>query len=256
MDARVPLRTIASLHESVIDYADRVHDLRSPSDVLNELHDITKKVSLPVLGAARFRPKAAGWDALQLGSSVFLHKAVPKGWWEEYQKKARGKFRHLLFMAQSSMVPHTWAEAKQIVDPIGIDRWSDELFLKYGIRDGLSCPAAGRWVVVFWSRRDLAKALDRQTRNMIFAAASFSALRLEQLTRPDFTRSEETARLTPREIAVLRLISTGAQSREAAKALGIGEETVRSHVKGAQLKLGVRNRAHAVAEALRQNLIP
>ena len=91
---------------------------------------------------------------------------------------------------------------------------------------------------------------------MIFAAASFSALRLEQLTRPDFAPTEGPARLTPREIAVLRLISTGAQNREVAEALGIGEETVRSHVKRAQLKLGVRNRAHAVAEALRQNLIP
>ena len=41
--ASVPLRTIAGLHESLIDYANRVHDLRSPGDVLNELHDITKK---------------------------------------------------------------------------------------------------------------------------------------------------------------------------------------------------------------------
>ena len=88
----VPLRTIAGLHESVLDYANRVHDLRSPSDVLNELHDITKKVSLPVLGAARFPPKAAGWDSVQLGNSVFLHKGVPKGWWEEYQTLARGKW--------------------------------------------------------------------------------------------------------------------------------------------------------------------
>ena len=40
--ASVPLRTIAGLHESLIDYANRVHDLRSPGDVLNELHDITK----------------------------------------------------------------------------------------------------------------------------------------------------------------------------------------------------------------------
>ena len=61
----VPLRTIAGLHESVIDYANRVHDLRSASDVLNELHDITKKVSLPVLGAARIPPKAAGWDSVR-----------------------------------------------------------------------------------------------------------------------------------------------------------------------------------------------
>ena len=173
----------------------------------------------------------------------------------EYQALARGKFRPLLFLAQSRMDPCTWAEAKQILEPIGIDRWSDELFLKYGIRDALSCPVGGRWVVVFWSRKALSM-LEQQTRNMIFSAASFSALRLEQLTCPDFAPTEGPARLTPREIAVLRLISTGAQNREAAEALGIGEETVRSHLKGAQIKLGVRNRAHAVAEALRQNLIP
>src|SRR5436190_12742418 len=76
--ASVPLRTIAGLHESLIDYANRVHDLRSPGDVLNELHDITKKASLSVLGAARFPPKAAGWDSLRPGSSVFLHKGAPK----------------------------------------------------------------------------------------------------------------------------------------------------------------------------------
>ena len=141
-----------------------------------------------------------------------------------------------------------------MVEPIGIDRWSDELFLKYGMRDLLGCPVGGRWVVGFWSHKAL--SIDQQTRNMIFAAASFSALRLEQLTRPDFARTEGPARLTPREIAVLRLISTGARHREVAKALQIGEETVRSHLKKAQLKLDVRNRAHAVSEALRQNLIP
>ena len=75
----VPLRTIAGLHESVIDYANRVHDLRSPSDVLNELHDITKKVSLPVLGAARFPPKAAGWDSLQPGKFRFPAQGSPEG---------------------------------------------------------------------------------------------------------------------------------------------------------------------------------
>ena len=77
--ASVPLRTIAGLHESVIDYANRVHDLRSPSDVLNELHDITKKVSLPVLGAARFPPKAADWDSVLLEKSFFVHREPRRG---------------------------------------------------------------------------------------------------------------------------------------------------------------------------------
>jgi DNA-binding CsgD family transcriptional regulator len=65
-----------------------------------------------------------------------------------------------------------------------------------------------------------------------------------------------STRLTPRELAVLRLVSTGTPHREIAKALEIGEETVRTHLKKAQIKLGVRSRSHAVAEALRQNLIP
>ena len=44
--------------------------------------------------------------------------------------------------------------------------------------------------------------------------------------------------------------------REVAEELGLGEETIRSHLKKAQTKLGVRNRVQAVAEALRQHLIP
>ena len=38
--------------------------------------------------------------------------------------------------------------------------------------------------------------------------------------------------------------------------LELGEETIRSHIKKAQMKLGVKDRLHAVAEALRHQLIP
>ena len=89
-------------------------------------------------------------------------------------------------------------------------------------------------------------------RILLQAASSFAAQRLEHLTGLDGLRS----RLTAREIAVLRLVSRGRQASEIAKGLGLGEETVRSHLKKAQVKLGARNRAHAACEALRQNLIP
>jgi DNA-binding CsgD family transcriptional regulator len=62
--------------------------------------------------------------------------------------------------------------------------------------------------------------------------------------------------LTSRELAVLRLVSAGGQTRDIAQALGLGEETIRSHLKKAEIKLGVRNRTHAACEALRQALIP
>jgi LuxR family quorum sensing-dependent transcriptional regulator len=62
--------------------------------------------------------------------------------------------------------------------------------------------------------------------------------------------------ITPRELAVLRLASMGRRTAEIAKVLGLGEETVRSHLKKVQSKLGVGNRAQATAEAVRQQLIP
>jgi LuxR family quorum sensing-dependent transcriptional regulator len=91
---------------------------------------------------------------------------------------------------------------------------------------------------------------------MIFAAANFAALRLEQLAGPDPGRIGSGVRLTSRELAVLRLVSTGRQTHDIAQALGLGEETIRSHLKKAEAKLGVHNRTHAACEALRQNLIP
>jgi LuxR family quorum sensing-dependent transcriptional regulator len=144
----------------------------------------------------------------------------------------------------------------QMLDPIGIDRWPYELSLKYGIRDALTCSVGRRWLVAYWSGRNLRKALTQPYRIILFAAASFAALRLEQLIDRDPRLLGRRTRITPRELAVLRLVSSGRQTAEIAKALELGEETVRSHLKKAQGKLGARNRSQAVAEAIRQQLIP
>ncbi len=247
----------AGLLDGLIDYANRVEELRSPDDVLNELHAVTTRhLPLSVLGAARFPLKSGDWESLTLGKSVFLHKDAPEGWWHEYHDIAQGKFRPMLYLAASSMASHTWTEARRTFQPIGVDQWTFELALKHGIRDGLTCPVGGRWVVVFWSSKELSNIVTRSMRIMIYAAASLAALRIEQLIDPDPNHVGSHARLTPRELSVLRLVSRGAQFREAAEELSLGEETVRSHLKKAQSKLGARNRAQAVAEALRQHLIP
>jgi len=247
----------ADLQSKLLEYASRIDELATPTDVLDRLHTITTK-SLPlcVLAAARFPVRDADWSSMRPGKSVFLHHEVPKGWWEEYDALARGKFRPHLFLARSSLASHTWTEVRRLFDPIGVDRWSDELAMKYGMRDGLTCPVGGRWVVAFWSRRVLSNILTQPARIMLFAAANFAALRLEQLTGPDTNRIGSFARLTCRELAVLRSVSTGGQTQEIAKALGLGDETIRSHLKKAEAKLGVRNRTHAACEALRLNLIP
>jgi DNA-binding CsgD family transcriptional regulator len=169
---------------------------------------------------------------------------------------SRAEYNPGLMVARSCLMALTWTETMQMLDPIGIDRWPYELALKYGMRDAFICSVGQRWMVCYWSQKVLSNDLTQPLRIILFAAASFAALRLQQLTGPDPRSIGERAAVTPRELAVLRLVSLGKRIEEVAKLLGIGEETVRSHLKKVQTKLGVHNRAHAVAEAIRQQLIP
>ena len=252
-----PVAAFGDFQARLVDYASRIGELRTPNDVLGALHAITtKSLPLHVLGAVRFPVNAIDWASLQLEKSVFLHKDVPDGWWEEHAALSPGRFSPLVFLARSSLTSYTWTEVHRLFEPIGIDRWGFELALKYGMRDGLTCPVGGRWAVAFWSRRVLSNVLTQPCRIMIFAAANFAALRLEQLAGPDINRVGSRARLTNRELAVLRLVSTGGRTQDIAQALGLGEETIRSHLKKAEAKLDAHNRSHAACEALRQNLIP
>ncbi len=61
--------------------------------------------------------------------------------------------------------------------------------------------------------------------------------------------------LTGREREVLQLLAQGRRMEEIAAGLGIGSETVRTHIRKASERLGATNRTHAVAIAIRHNLI-
>ena len=61
--------------------------------------------------------------------------------------------------------------------------------------------------------------------------------------------------LSQRELEVLRLVAGGATNREVARKLFISEATVKTHLLHLYDKLGVRDRAAAVAEAYRRDLL-
>ena len=230
---------------------------RTPDEVLETLHVLASKyLAISVLGAARFPLKTSDWRSTRLGRDAFLHPSVPEGWWEEYVAMAKREQDPGVMMARSSLMGCTLTETVRMLEPIGIDRWPIELSHKFGMRDALTCSVGRRWLVSYWSSKPLQNILTQPGRILLFAAASFAALRLEQLIDHDPRWMGKTARITPRELAVLRLISLGKTTDETARLLGLGEETVRSHSKNAQSKLGVRNKTHAACEAIRQNLIP
>jgi NarL family two-component system response regulator LiaR len=88
------------------------------------------------------------------------------------------------------------------------------------------------------------------------AAAGTASLSPELLTRltqalrrpppPDPLQA-----LSPRERDVLRLIARGHSNRQIARDLAIGEQTVKTHVRGILAKLGLQDRVQAAIFALR-----
>lgn len=71
------------------------------------------------------------------------------------------------------------------------------------------------------------------------------------------SRAVEVARqpLTAREIEVLGLLAAGLGNKTIAARLGISEHTVKTHVTSVYAKLGVSNRAEAVAVAVRDGVL-
>jgi len=238
-------------------FSNQVTRAKTPGQILDGLDEFASTIlPINVLGVGRMPQRTSDWRSIRLGREVFLHSSAPVGWWDEYAAKAAQGYDPGIMMAKTSLVAYTWTETMRALEPIGIDRWPYELALKYGIRDALTCCVGQRWLVAYWSRQVLCNVLTHPLRMLLIAAAGFAALRLEEVIGEDAKRVGNRPPITARELAVLRLVSLGKGTSEIAKLLGIGEETVRSHLKKVQAKLGARNRAHAAADAVRQQLIP
>ncbi len=65
---------------------------------------------------------------------------------------------------------------------------------------------------------------------------------------------ESPEALTPRETDVLRLLAEGKANRQIGADLGVGENTVRTHVSNILVKLGVQSRTQAALQATRMGL--
>jgi DNA-binding NarL/FixJ family response regulator len=68
-------------------------------------------------------------------------------------------------------------------------------------------------------------------------------------------QSRDTYGLSERELEVLQLLADGNTNREIAEKLFISAQTVKTHIAHIFEKLGVRDRAEAVASALRRGLV-
>ena len=97
---------------------------------------------------------------------------------------------------------------------------------------------------------------DELLRALRSAAAGHAVLAPSVATRlVDRVRTPDSLTLSPRELQVLALIADGATNRQVATAMHLSETTVKTHLLAAYGKLGVGDRAAAVAEGFRRGLL-
>jgi DNA-binding NarL/FixJ family response regulator len=101
-------------------------------------------------------------------------------------------------------------------------------------------------------RAELVRAVRAAANGEAVLAPSVAARLMSRVRTPDVTVEEP---LSARELEVLGLVAAGNTNREAAARLFISEATVKTHLLHIYEKLGVSDRAAAVAEAFNRGLL-
>jgi len=99
------------------------------------------------------------------------------------------------------------------------------------------------------TRDELVRAVHAAARGHAVLAPSVASRLVDRVRTPEATL------LSPRELQVLALVADGATNREAGARLHVSEATVKSHLLSVYAKLGVGDRAAAVAEGFRRGLL-
>jgi len=98
-------------------------------------------------------------------------------------------------------------------------------------------------------REELLRAVRAAARGQAVLSPSVATRLMNRVRAPG------TGPLSPRELEVLKLVAAGTTNRDAAATLFISEATVKTHLLNIYAKLGVGDRAAAVAEAFNRGLL-
>jgi two-component system nitrate/nitrite response regulator NarL len=97
--------------------------------------------------------------------------------------------------------------------------------------------------------------IDKQATAEELCAALWAVARGERVLSPRLTAPSIDRRLSGREHEVLRLVADGRSAPQIAEQLTLSSHTVKTHMRNLYEKLGVTDRAAAVAVAMRRGLL-
>jgi DNA-binding NarL/FixJ family response regulator len=104
-------------------------------------------------------------------------------------------------------------------------------------------------------RAELLRAVEAASRGEAVLAPAVAARLMNRVRTPAAPATGGGEPVSQRELEVLELVASGATNREAAARLFISEATVKTHLLHIYAKLGVSDRAAAVAEGYNRGLL-
>ena len=117
------------------------------------------------------------------------------------------------------------------------------------VADALRAGAIG-YLLKNASPQNLHRGIRAAVAGQVFLSPEAAAQLVRQVKAP-----ESPEPLTPREIEVLRLLALGRANKQIAREMGLGEETVKTHVSNILGKLQAGSRTQAALHAIRIGLV-
>jgi DNA-binding NarL/FixJ family response regulator len=143
---------------------------------------------------------------------------------------------------------------RDVVDPVKVVILTTFDLDEY-VYEALQAGASG-FLLKDLRRDDLVQAVRVVAAGEALLAPSVTRRLIEDFARRAPTGARDRLSvLTPRELEVLQLIGQGRNNQEIGDALIVGEATVKTHVGRVLMKLGLRDRVHAVIFAFEAGLV-
>lgn len=203
--------------------------------------------------AVDFRYIAVGGldlEGYQIGRGRSIDTDMPPAYIDTYFGEKLGLSDPLVVQSLNRTTPLTEEEAFDILPP---SQRLQYLLRSYEIGRRIQIPLSRNGVVyggVCFTRERPFTASEQEL--LVF----FSEPLHRAITKPLMDRfAAGVLRLTSGELRCLELAGKGLTSEEISDASDYQTETINSYLKSATKKLGAANRAHAIAEAIRRQLI-
>lgn len=190
------------------------------------------------------------------GSEVETFSNYPRAWQVDYLAKGYADVDPVVMTAITTESRFAWNGATLALDASPSQRAFLDEARRFGICAGTSIPcvgAYGRTSLLTFATSEPDTEFEFDCPILAATTATLVDVHAQRCQRDE--RPAHAARLTAREKTCLTWAANGNKAALTGRILGTAETTVEFHLRNAKRKLGAQNTTHAVALAIRQQVI-